>query len=137
MKRIPLTPSIKSQKIDTPIGQIGIGANGVPLFSFKSENTKKYGGIKSIEKINGGSGYDITNPPTVEFEPDYQLDFAYASGARVVYQGRRYRALNPARSSATVYPLHTAGIQTVGLIDWEYEGLACLLYTSPSPRDFG
>ena len=87
MKRIPLSPTIKSQKTDTPIGQIGIGANGVPLFSYKSE-TKKYGGIKSIEKINGGSGYDITNPPTVEFEPDYQLDKAYASGARVVYQGR-------------------------------------------------
>ena len=124
LKRIPLAPSIKSQKTDTPIGQIGIGSNGVPLFSFKSESTKKYGGIRSIEKIDGGSGYDITNPPTVEFEPDYQLDFAYASGARVVYQGRRYRALNPARSSATVYPVHTAGIQTVGLIDWEYEGLA-------------
>ena len=124
LKRIPLAPSIKSQKTSTPIGQIGIGSNGVPLFSFKSETTKKYGGIKSIEKIDGGSGYDITNPPTVQFEPDYQLDFAYASGARVVYQGRRYKALNPAKSSATVYPLHTAGIQTVGLIDWEYEGLA-------------
>ena len=74
LKRIPLTPSIKSEKTATPIGQIAIGANGVPLFSYKSETTKKYGGITSIERINGGSGYDITNPPTVEFEPDYQLE---------------------------------------------------------------
>ena len=124
LKRIPLTPSIKSQKTATPIGQIGIGANGVPLFSYKSETTKKYGGIKSIERISGGSGYDITNPPTVEFEPEYELDKAYASLTRVTYQGRRYKALNPARSSATVYPIHTAGIQTVGLIDWEYEGIS-------------
>ena len=53
---------------------------------------KKYGGIKSIEKIDGGSGYDITNPPTVEFEPDYELDKAYASGARVVYQRKKVQS---------------------------------------------
>ena len=122
LKRIPLKPSIKSQKTPTPIGQVGIGANGVPLFSFKSNTKKKFGGLKSIEKIQGGSGYDITNPPTVEFESEYKLDTTYASGIRVTYQGRRYRSLNPGKSSLTVYPIHTAGIVAVGTIDWEYEG---------------
>ena len=122
LKRIPLKPSIKSSKTPTPVGQVGIGTNGVPLFSFKSETKTKYGGLKNIERIDGGSGYDITNPPTVEFEAEYKLSTTYASGIRVTYQGRRYKALNPAKSSATLYPLHTAGIQTVGLIDWEYEG---------------
>ena len=135
LKRIPLTPSVKSTKTDTPIGQIGIGSNGVPLFSYKSETKKKYGGIKSIEKINGGSGYDITNPPTVEFEPEYKLNTEYGSGIRVQYPksdwttdpsvpvtGRRYKALNAGTSSTTAYPTHTAGIQTVGTIAWEYEG---------------
>ena len=135
LKRIPLSPSIKSQKTDTPVGQVGIGANGVPLFSFKSNIKTKFGGIKSIEKVNGGSGYDITNPPSVEFEQEYKLDTAYGSGIRVQYpktdyttnpnapiNGRRYRSLNAGTSSPTVYPTHTVGIQTVGNIDWLYEG---------------
>ena len=122
LKRIPLTPSIKSQKTSTPIGQIGIGANGVPLFSYKSETKKKYGGIKSIERIDGGSGYDITNPPTVEFEPEYKLDTTYAGLTRVTYNGNRYQSLNAGKSSATAYPVHTAGNSTVGTVDWLYEG---------------
>ena len=124
LKRIPLVPSVKSQKTATPIGQIGISANGVPLFSYKSENKKKYGGIKSIERIDGGDGYDITNPPTVQFEPEYKLDTTYGGLTRVTYQGRRYQAKNAGKSSVTEYPLHTAGITTVGTIDWEYEGLS-------------
>ncbi len=122
LKRIPLTPSIKSEKTETPIGQIGIGANGVPLFSYKSETKRKFGGIKSIERINGGSGYDITNPPTVEFEPEYKLDTPYAGLTRVTYSGNRYKALNAGTSSATSYPVHTVGNVLVGGIEWEYEG---------------
>ena len=122
LKRIPLAPSIKSTKTSTPIGQIGIGANGVPLFSYKSETKKKYGGLKSIERINGGSGYDITNPPTVEFEPEYKLDTTYAGLTRVTYNGNRYQALNAGKSSETAYPVHTAGNATVGTVDWLYEG---------------
>ena len=131
LKRIPLSPSIKSQKTDTPVGQVGIGANGVPLFSFKSNDKKKFGGIKSIEKIEGGSGYDITNPPSVEFEPEYKLDTPYGSGIRVQYPksdygsnivGRRYRSLNAGVSSPTTYPTHTVGSVVVGGIEWEFEG---------------
>ena len=78
---------------------------------------------------------DITNPPSVEFEQEYKLDTAYGSGIRVQYpktdyttnpnapiNGRRYRSLNAGTSSPTVYPTHTVGIQTVGNIDWLYEG---------------
>ena len=122
LKRIPLSPTIKSNKTQTPIGQIGIGANGVPLFSYKSESKTKYGGIRTIERVNGGSGYDITNPPTVEFEPEYKLDTEYAGLTRVTYNGNRYQALNAGKSSATAYPVHTAGNATVGTVDWLYEG---------------
>jgi hypothetical protein len=122
LKRIPLTPSIKSEKTATPIGQIAIGANGVPLFSYKSETKKKFGGIKSIERISGGTGYDITNPPTVEFEPDYQLNTTYAGLTRVKYNGNRYQAVNAGKSSATQYPVHTVGQVLVGEIEWLYEG---------------
>ena len=122
LKRIPLVPSTKSTKTATPVGQVGIGANGVPFFSYKGESKKKFGGLKSITKVNGGAGYDITNPPTVEFESDYKLNTPYASGIRVKYNGNRYRSLSAGISSSTLYPTHTSGEQAIGQINWIYEG---------------
>ena len=122
LKRIPLKPSTKSVKTPTPIGQVGISSNGVPLFSYKGEVVKKYGGLKSITKISGGSGYDITNPPTVEFEKDYKLGETYAIYTRVKYNGNRYQAQNSGITSSTVYPVHTSGTQTIGTVNWLYEG---------------
>ena len=122
LKRIPLTPSTKSTKTATPVGQVGIASNGVPFFSYKGDSKKKFGGLKSITKNNGGAGYDITNPPTVEFEADYKLNTTYASGIRVKYNGNRYRSINAGLSSNTSYPIHTTGTVTIGQVTWEYEG---------------
>ena len=122
LKRLPLIPSVKSTKTDTPVGQIGIGVNGVPLFSYKGNGIKKYGGLLSIAKINGGEGYDITNPPTVEFEEDYKLGNTYATFTRVKYNGNRYVADNSGVTSTTLYPTHTTGTQTLGTVNWTYEG---------------
>ena len=124
LKRIPLTTSTKSTKTATPIGQVGIAANGVPLFSYKGSATKKYGGLKSITKNSGGDGYDIQNPPTVEFEPDYKLAFTYASGIIVKHNGNRYQSINAGTSSSSVYPTHTIGDATVGTVEWTYLGTA-------------
>ena len=122
LKRIPLTPSTKSTKTPTPVGQVGIGANGVPIFSYKGEGTIKYGGLLSITKNNGGEGYDITNPPTVEFEPDYKLNTPYATGIRVKAGGNRYRCLSAGTSDPLLTPTHTSGDVAVGQITWQYEG---------------
>ena len=124
LKRIPLQTSTKSTKTPTPIGQVGIGANGVPLFSYKGSTTRKYGGLKSITKNSGGDGYDIQNPPTVEFEPDYKLATNYASGIVVKWGGKRYQSKNVGQSSNTLYPTHTSGNVTLGTIEWTYLGLA-------------
>ena len=93
LKRIPITPSVKSTKTATPVGQVGLGVNGVPFFSYKGEGIKKYGGLLSITKVNGGEGYDITNPPTVQFEAEHKLGATYPSLARVKYNGLRYVCL--------------------------------------------
>ena len=122
LKRIPLTPSTKSTKTATPVGQVGIASNGVPFFSFKGDSKKKFGGLKSITKNNGGAGYDITNPPTVEFEEEYKLSTAYASGIRIRYNGNRYKSVNAGLSSSNTYPTHITGTATVGQVTWEYEG---------------
>ena len=122
LKRIPLVPSTKSTKTPTPVGQIGIGVNGVPFFSYKGLETKKYGGLTSITKVSGGDGYDILNPPTVEFEPDYKLHTIYATGQIVKYNNNRYKALNPGTSDKLLYPIHTTGNFQVGSVLWEYLG---------------
>ena len=124
LKRIPLVPSTKSTKTATPVGQIGISSNGVPFFSYKGESKNKYGGLKSITKLSGGSGYDITNPPTVEFEEEYKINTQYSTGTRVRYNGNRYRALGPGTTPNAGYPTHTTGDSTIGQITWEYEGEA-------------
>ena len=128
LKRIPLVPSTKSTKTPTPIGQVGIGVNGVPFFSYKGNNTKKFGGIASITKNDGGDGYDIENPPTVEFEPDYKLNTTYATGNIIKHDDngtvRRYRAQNPGTSDKITYPTHIGGAVTHGTVDWEYLGLS-------------
>ena len=122
LKRFPKTPLIKSTKTATPVGQVGLGVNGIPFFSYKGEGIKKYGGILSIEKTNGGEGYDITNPPTVEFEEDYQLGATYPIFTRVKYNGNRYVADNTGVTSTTTYPTHITGTETLGTVNWTYEG---------------
>ena len=80
--------------------------------------------MKSITKLSGGSGYDITNPPTVEFEEEYKINTQYSTGTRVRYNGNRYRALGPGTTPNAGYPTHTTGDSTIGQITWEYEGEA-------------
>ena len=100
MKRIPLTTITKSTKTATPVGQVGIGVNGVPFFSYKSENTKLYGGVKSITVINPGDGYDITNPPIVEFEPIWRAGTNFNLNQRIRNSlGYRYKNIGSGKSA--------------------------------------
>ena len=134
LKRIPRDPQVKSTKQQTPVGQVGIGVNGVPFFSYKGEDKKRFGGILSIEKIAGGDGYDLANPPVVEFEPDYELDTTYAIGTRVKWNGNRYRALNSGLTSPDVYPTHTSGSVLLGQVQWQYEGTPAAATTTIDGR---
>ena len=127
LKRIPLTTITKSNKTATPVGQVGIGVNGVPLFSYKSNDTKLFGGVKSITVTNAGSGYDITNPPIVEFEPLHARDTAYFLNQRIRNSvGYRYRNLGSGKTAEIGQePTHT-GTDPVqdGACLWEFEGIS-------------
>jgi len=126
LKRIPATPRTKSTKTATPSGQVGISAVGVPFFSYKGKekDIKKYGGIRAIDRLSGGTGYDVTNPPTVQFEPDYKLGENYSIYTKVKHNGNRYKALNTGVASSIDYPTHTTGTLVVGTVSWEYEGVS-------------
>ena len=109
------------------MGQVGIGVNGVPFFSYKSNDTKLFGGVKSISVINAGSGYDITNPPIVEFEPLHKRDTSFFLNQRIRNSlGYRYRNLGSGKTAELgSEPTHTTTdpVQDGGCL-WEFEGIS-------------
>ena len=67
LTKIPLVTDIKSGT-DTPTnsGQIGVLINGVEIHSYKSDDRVYYGPIENIKVLNGGTDYDVINPPFIE-----------------------------------------------------------------------
>ena len=127
LKRIPLETITKSIKTATPVGQVGIGVNGVPFFSYKSNDTKLFGGVSSITVVNAGSGYDITNPPIVEFEPLHRTGTSFFLNQRIRNTlGYRYKNLGSGKTAELgTEPTHTTAdpVQD-GACLWEFEGLS-------------
>jgi hypothetical protein len=58
-----LAPIETETPIDTAIGMM---INGVEIINYKSSNKIYYGPIKSVGILNGGSGYDVVNPPRIQ-----------------------------------------------------------------------
>tara|TARA_B100001287_G_scaffold257557_2_gene243298 strand:+ start:3396 stop:17606 length:14211 start_codon:yes stop_codon:yes gene_type:complete len=67
LTKIPLVTNIQSGT-DTPTktGQVGVLINGVEIHSYKSDDRVYYGPIESIKVLNGGTNYDVINPPIIE-----------------------------------------------------------------------
>ena len=69
-KKFPLNPNIGDGESDlTAPGAVGMLINGVEIYGYKSNDKIYYGPLTSVEVLNGGSGYDVVNPP--ELEPSY------------------------------------------------------------------
>ena len=66
LKKYPLNPNIENGKHEVTIpGSIGMLINGVEIKNYKSDNKIYYGPLESFNVLNGGSGYDVMNPPLV------------------------------------------------------------------------
>ena len=69
LRKFPLTQNLfETTNNDENIGDIGILKDGVEISSPVSIDFINYGGLTDIELINGGSGYDIINPPKIIVE---------------------------------------------------------------------
>ena len=66
LKKFPLDVNIKNGtgELTTP-GSTGMLINGVEINNYKSDDKIYYGPLESIEVLNGGSGYDVINPPLI------------------------------------------------------------------------
>ena len=59
-----IAPPINSGVVHkTEPGTTGVLINGVEILNYKSTDLIKYGKIKSIDVVDGGTEYDIINPP--------------------------------------------------------------------------
>ena len=47
-------------------GPIGMLSNGVEILSYKTDDKIYYGPITNVEVLNGGTNYDVINPPLME-----------------------------------------------------------------------
>ena len=66
LKKFPLPVNIKNGNNELTIpGNVGMLINGVEIKNYKSHDKVYYGGIESIDVLNGGSDYDVINLPTL------------------------------------------------------------------------
>ena len=47
-------------------GSTGMLINGVEIFNYKSQDKVYYGPLDSVSVLNGGSNFDVVNPPKIE-----------------------------------------------------------------------
>ncbi len=66
LKKFPLQPNIKNGIGETTNpGGLGLLINGVEISNYKSLDKIYFGPLKSTKVLNGGSEFDIINPPEV------------------------------------------------------------------------
>jgi len=87
LTKIPLVTNIESGT-DTPTnsGQVGILINGVEVHSYKSDDRVYYGPIENIKVLNGGTDYDVINPPFIEIS-DPSVGSGITAKAQAVVSG--------------------------------------------------
>ena len=66
LNRFPLNPQTISVKNNIAPGAIGTWINGTSVWSYKSDVTKTFGPVTSINITNAGFDYDASNPPNIE-----------------------------------------------------------------------
>ena len=62
LRKFPV-PEYSTEKEKTEQGGIGLFANGVEIYSYKSTDKVYYGALRTVDVLNTGSGYDVINRP--------------------------------------------------------------------------
>ncbi len=68
LRKFPTTPELKEFKVELLNESVGMFRNGVEIFSNKSGDVIHYGKIVNIDVENGGSGFDVINPPNIHIK---------------------------------------------------------------------
>ena len=66
-RKFKLNPELGSNETHTTLpGPVGMLKNGVEIYNFKTNDKIYYGPIENIDVLNGGSEFDVINPPRLE-----------------------------------------------------------------------
>ena len=76
-------PEYGDVKDKTVQGGVGLFANGVEAYSYKSSDIVYFGPLQGVEVLNTGSGYDIVNPPKLTVAQDGHVGAAASVIAQV------------------------------------------------------
>ena len=68
LKRFPLNPVFDGARRETAPGTTGMLVNGTEISNYKSGDVIFFGGVESIDVLEGGSQFDVITPPTVSVE---------------------------------------------------------------------
>ena len=68
LKRFSINPVFDGGKRETSPGTTGMLVNGTEILNYKSGDVIFFGGIESIDVLEGGSQFDVINPPRVSIE---------------------------------------------------------------------
>ena len=82
LRKFPL-PEYGDTKTKTLQGSVGLFANGVEIYSYKSTNKVFYGSIETIDVLNEGKNYDVINPPRISITQDGHTGAAASALAHV------------------------------------------------------
>ena len=81
--RIPKTfeQSNEEEKVDIPTNSpVGILRDGTPILSWKSPKTFVRGEVENVTIINGGSNFNVHNPPVVQLDGPTKLNTSDPTG---------------------------------------------------------
>ena len=76
-------PEFSEIKDKTVQGGVGLFANGVEAYSYKSSDIVYFGPLQGVEVLNTGSGFDIVNPPRLTVTQDGHAGVAASVFAQV------------------------------------------------------
>ena len=76
-------PEFGDTKDKTVQGGVGLFANGVEAYSYKSSDIVYFGPLQNVEVLNTGSGYDVINPPSLSITQDGHTGVAASVIAQV------------------------------------------------------
>lgn len=68
LREFPINPVLIDVDTELLNENIGMFRNGVEIFSNRSGDIINYGKISNIDVENGGSGYDVINPPNIHIK---------------------------------------------------------------------
>jgi len=68
LKRFSLNPVFDGARRETAPGTTGMLVNGTEISNYKSGDVIFFGGVETIDVLEGGSQYDVITPPTVSLE---------------------------------------------------------------------